>query len=78
MPAILIPDVAEGVLNQLRQRAATHGRTPEVEAKLMLEEMLQCPPASVWEQVNAFRTGLAASNRSFGDSTELLREDRDR
>ena len=36
------------------------------------------PAADPWAAVNAFRERLAASGRTFGDSTELIREDRDR
>jgi plasmid stability protein len=78
MPAILIPDVQENTLNHLRVRAAAHGRTPEAEAKAILEQSLQAPSASVWDQVNLFKERLAASNRSFSDSADLLREDRER
>ena len=34
--------------------------------------------ATAWQQVNAFRERLAKSDRTFSDSAELLREDRDR
>jgi plasmid stability protein len=78
MASLLIPDVEESTLSRLRERAAAHRRTLEAEAKAMLEELLQAPPAPIWERVNAFRNRLAASGRSFGDSAELLREDRDR
>lgn len=78
MPNILIPDVAESTFSRLQERALAHGRTPEAEAKALLEGLLQEPPAPIWDWVNAFRSRLAASGRSFSDSTELLREDRDR
>jgi plasmid stability protein len=78
MPAILISDVEDSTFCQLRQRAAAHGRTPEAEAKVMLEELLQAPPSGMWARVNEFRNRLAASGRSFGDSTDFVREDRDR
>jgi plasmid stability protein len=78
MASLLIPDVEENTLSRLRERATAHGRTPEAEAKAMLEGLLQASPAAIWDRVNTFRNRLAASGRSFGDSTELLREDRDR
>ena len=31
-----------------------------------------------WASINAFRERLAASGRTFSDSVELIREDRDR
>ncbi len=78
MSSILIPDVKDSTLSQLRERATAHGRTPEAEAKAILEELLGEPQVSIWERVNAFRHQLAASGRSFDDSTPLLREDRER
>lgn len=36
------------------------------------------PAADQWAAINAFRERLAASGRIFTDSTELIREDRDR
>ena len=78
MAFILIPDFEDSTLIRLRERSAAHGRSPEAEAKVMLEGLLQAPTAPIWDRVNAFRHGLAASGRPFGDSTELLREDRDR
>ena len=78
MATILIPDVEDGTLSRLRERATAHGRTPEAEAKAMLEGLLQTPSSPVWDRVNAFREELAASGRSFSDSAELFRQDRDR
>jgi plasmid stability protein len=78
MPTLLIPEVEETLLIRLRERAAAHGRTPEAEAKRILLESLPPPGARVWAEVNALHDRLAATGRSFSDSAELLREDRDR
>lgn len=78
MASLLIPDVEENTLSRLHERAHAHGRTPEAEAKALLEGLLQASPAPIWDKVNAFRNRLAASGRYFSDSAELLREDRDR
>jgi plasmid stability protein len=78
MPTLLIPEVEETLLVRLRERAAAHGRTPEAEAKLILLESLPPAGVQVWAEVNALHDRLAASGRSFTDSAELLREDRDR
>jgi plasmid stability protein len=78
MASILMVGVEDGTLSRLRQRATAHGRTPEAEAKAILEESLNVGCLSAWDGVNEFRGKLEASGRSFGDSTELLREDRDR
>ena len=75
---LIISDVEETVLQRLQEQARLHGRTAQAEARLILADVLQprCPGA--WDQVNALRRQLAASGRRFSDSTDLLREDRDR
>jgi plasmid stability protein len=78
MPNILIPDIKDTVLTRLRQRAVANGRSPEEEAKAILRDVLQAPAADAWAEVNALRERLAATGRSFGDSAEQLREDRER
>ena len=78
MPDLVIASIEPAFLEELRQRASSHGRTPEAEAKLILHAALQRPSQGIWAQVNEIRDGLAASGRSFSDSTELLREDRER
>ncbi|MCX7011133.1 MAG: hypothetical protein NTW86_00965 [Candidatus Sumerlaeota bacterium] len=78
MASTAIPNIKEDALIRLRERASAHARTPEAEAKAILEGALQATPAAVWDQVNAFRDRLADSDRSFTDSAELLREDRQR
>jgi plasmid stability protein len=78
MATILIPNLDETVLRRLRERANLHGRTLESEAQAILQEALRSSPVDVWAEVNAIRERLAASGRSFSDSAELLREDRDR
>ncbi|HWB11123.1 MAG TPA: hypothetical protein VG826_17980 [Pirellulales bacterium] len=78
MSNLVITDVDDMILERLRQRATAHGRTPAIEAKAILQEALERLPASGWEPVNAIREGLAATGQFFGDSVELIREDRDR
>jgi plasmid stability protein len=79
MSQLLIPDLDDATLARLRERAARHGRTVETEVKVILAEVL--PPAGPpdqWAAINAFRERLAASRQTFPDSTDLIREDRDR
>jgi plasmid stability protein len=75
--AIVIDSLEEGLLARLRERASAHGRTPEAEAEVILREALRTP-GGAWSAVNALHERLAASGRSFADSAEQLREDRDR
>jgi plasmid stability protein len=75
MPQLLIPDIDDGTLRRLRERAIHHARSVEVEAKAILAGALQSDP---WTAINVMREDLARSGREFPDSTPLLREDRDR
>ena len=77
MPELLIPDVEESIHQRLKDRAAAHGRTAEDEARTILTEALQ-DAADPWAVVDAIRERLAASGCASGDSTDLLREDRER
>jgi plasmid stability protein len=76
MPALLIPDLDETVLTRLQARACQSGRTIEEEARAILAEAPS--PDPFWEQARRLRERLAATGRTFSDSAELIREDRDR
>jgi len=78
MSQLVILDIEESTLEQLRQRAAAHGRPAELEAKVILQEALQLWRDTQWAHVNAIREELAATGQTFGDCTELIREDRER
>ena len=78
MAELIIPDVEDALLLRLQERARIHGHTAETEARQILADVLEPQRGGVWEQVNALRRQLAASGRNFSDSTDLLREDRDR
>jgi plasmid stability protein len=78
MSQLVIPDLDDGTLDRLRERAARHGRTIETEAKAILAEAVPIVQPEQWAAINALRDELAASGRTFPDSTELLREDRER
>jgi hypothetical protein len=50
----------------------------EGEAKQIRVEAVGTRCGDAWPTVDAIRERLAASNRAFGDSVELLRKDRQR
>lgn len=50
----------------------------EFDAVVVLQPRTSGPAADPWAAVNAIRQHLEASGRVFGDSTDLVREDRDR
>jgi hypothetical protein len=68
----------ERVLGYLQQRADACGSTMADEARRILEQALRPMATGAWTHINALREKLAASGRSFSDSTALIREDRDR
>jgi len=76
MAQVLIRDLDEGVIRRLRRRARRGGRSLEAELRLVLrraaDEDLESARTAV-ERVRAMFEG-----RRFSDSTELVREDRDR
>jgi plasmid stability protein len=76
MSQLLIPDLDETTLARLRQRAARHGHSIELEAKAILTQAL--PALDPWFRTNELREELARSPREFPDSTELIRQDRQR
>jgi plasmid stability protein len=78
MAELVLTDVDSGVLHHLQERATRHGRTPAEEAKAILTEALHGKRPDVWASVDAIYLRLAASGRTFSDSADLLREDRDR
>lgn len=78
MPELVLTDVDDVVIRDLRARATRHGRTPAEEAKAILAEALRSKCPDVWGPADAIYQRLAASGRTFTDSVDLLREDRDR
>jgi plasmid stability protein len=78
MAELLIPNIAESLLERLHKRAEERGSTAEAEAKKILAHALEPAAVDPWAVVDAIRERLAASGQTFADSTELLREDRER
>jgi plasmid stability protein len=78
MAQLILTDVEDAVLANLRERANLHGRTPSDEAKNILAEVLRTNGAGAWQSVDAIFHRLATANRTFSDSADLLREDRGR
>ena len=78
MADLVLTNVEDGVVHRLQELATRHGRAPTEEAKAILMEALPGPRQGVWAEVDAIYQRLLTSGRSFSDSAELLREDRDR
>ena len=78
MAELVLTDVDNNVLHALEERALHHGRTLAEEAKVILAEAVHGRGPDAWAQVDTIYHRLAASGRTFSDSADLLREDRDR
>ena len=78
MAELVLTDLDEVVLHDLHDRATRRGRTPAEEAKVILAEALGGKRLDVWATVDTIYHRLAASGRTFTDSVDLLREDRER
>ena len=79
MPDVLIRNVPEATLTALKQRAGRGHRSLQQELLGILraaaEEQASPTPAEIAATI---RARLAASGRTFSDSTPMLREDRER
>ena len=78
MPQLLVRNLPEKTVESLKQRALANHRSLQAELALILENAAKVQPASFWKNAAKIREQLAQSKISFSDSTELVREDRDR
>lgn len=75
MPQLLIRNLDEATMESLKERARRHNRSLQGEVKLILEASARQPdeaPLAIAERWQGYFAG-----RTFSDSTELVREDRD-
>ncbi len=75
MAQLLVRDVPRDVVEALKRRAASRGRSAEAEHRAILESALKPGRSDFWERARALRE--ATRGRIKGDSAELIRQDRD-
>jgi len=75
MAQLLVRDVPQDVVEALKQRAKEHGRSAEDEHRAILEEALRAGRSGFWERAAKLREEMRG--RTFTDSTDLIRQDRD-
>ncbi len=75
MPQLLVRNVPPDVVEALKRRAASHGRSAEAEHRIILEEALRPGRAEFWERAAALRA--ETRGRKLTNSTEIIRQDRD-
>lgn len=75
MPQLTIRDVPEEMIHALKTRAAEHGRSPEAELRVILEQVLTSDSSDFWGEARKLRAQTAA--RRHTPSEILIREVRD-
>ncbi|MEE9493325.1 MAG: Arc family DNA-binding protein [Gammaproteobacteria bacterium] len=78
MSQLLVRNLHEDVVENLKQRARANHRSLQAEVALILENAAKVQPANFWNNTNKLREQLAQSKQLFSDSAELVREDRDK
>jgi antitoxin FitA len=76
MAQILVRNLDESVVDRLKKRATLNSRSLQSEVKLILEQASRLDAASAGLVADRIRQQFA--DRSFSDSADLIREDRDR
>lgn len=77
MGQLLVRGVPDKVIAALKKRAKQHGRSAEAEHRTILQEALKPPADDFWKEADRIRAELQESGRTFTDSTEFIRQDRD-
>ena len=78
MPNVLIRDIPDEVVKELKQRAKSRNRPLQQELLDILVETARRPYEDIAQRAAEIKRKLAGRGRSFSDSAELLREDRAR
>lgn len=76
MPQVLIREIEPAVFERLKERARKNGRSFEAELRLILKDAAEERAATVTPELERVREMF--KGRTFSDSAELLREDRNR
>jgi plasmid stability protein len=78
MSQVLVRDVDPAVLEKLKARAKNNHRSLEAELRLVLAKAAAAEAEPTGVQAEVERVRALFAGRRFGDSAELVREDRDR
>ena len=78
MPNLLVRDLDKKTIDKLKRRAERHNTSLQAEAKTILEESSRLDWEEFAKRADAFREKMIKSGRTFSDSTDMVREDRDR
>jgi plasmid stability protein len=76
MAQLLVREIPQETVSALKKRAKKNGRSAEAEHRAILQDALK-PKVDHWKEIDRLRNELAESGRTFTDSTEFIRRDRD-
>lgn len=77
MAQLLVRDVPDHIAAELKKRAKKNGRSAEAEHRALLLETYAPKKTDPWAEIDRLYNELKESGREFGDSTEMIRQDRD-
>lgn len=77
MPQLLIRNIEEETVTRLKRRAQINHRSLQAEVQWILENAAKIQPDNFWANASRIRARLQATHKTFSDSAELVREDRD-
>jgi plasmid stability protein len=75
---VLIRDLDGKTVEALKQRASESNRSLQAELKAIIEESVAQDWRKTWAAADRIFEELRRSGQKFSDTTELLREDRER
>jgi antitoxin FitA len=78
MANVLIRDIPDEVVHELKQQAKLHNRPLQQELRDILVKTAHQPHADVAARAAEIRLKLTGKRRVFSDSADLIREDRER
>jgi plasmid stability protein len=76
MAQLLVRKLDDDLVVRLKARAAEHGRSAEAEHRAILQQALRPKDDDFWARADEFRRRTAGKMKT--DSTDLIREERDR
>lgn len=76
MASISVRNLPDDVVEGLKLRARVHGRSLEAQVRAILEENSRLTPEEFWRIADESRA--RTKGRWLSDSTQMIREDRDR
>jgi plasmid stability protein len=75
---VLIRDLDDATIDTLKKRASERNRSLQAELKAIVEEAATHDWSKTWTNADRIFEELRRSGQKFSDTTELLREDRER